>query len=297
MVNNQGVLYIATGEEYLHQAKLSAQTVRRHTDLPIAVVTDRSVENDCFDRVIVVDNPEDSFADKPKYIDRSPFDRTLYLDTDAFLIGNVSELLTMLENVDIATAIDPYEWELRVDQQRSFDDVPMSVPIYQTGVIAYKHTSRTKELFDTWYNIQENTDIKRDQASFRPALYRTELQFCSFSHQYNFLTKWPLHAVGEVKVLHDNSISDLEYLDTVAKRINDSSGIRMMYGFGNPYTIRNSGFDVYIPTSKVGNTISKTVSKILKFILKIKSVSILIYRSVQNHGVRITIKNILDYFN
>ncbi|MFB6187584.1 MAG: putative nucleotide-diphospho-sugar transferase, partial [Halobacteriaceae archaeon] len=178
---SQGILYIATGEEYIDQARQSAESVQQYMDVPIALVTDRPLETEIFDCIIEVDDPDHSFIDKPKYIDKTPFDKTIYLDTDISILDDISELFEMLNQCDIAVSVDPYEAELRLNQQKeftrdenqSFTDVPISVPIYQTGVIVFSDNDRTKALFERWLEIHQSNNIESDQTSFRPALYRS----------------------------------------------------------------------------------------------------------------------------
>ncbi|WP_147587306.1 hypothetical protein [Halorubrum lipolyticum] len=291
---SEGILYIATGEKYLDQAKLSAKTVNRHTELPIAVVSHRSVEDEVFDYTIVAEDPEDSFADKPKYITKSPFERTLYFDTDIFLIANITELLEMLDHADVATAIDPYEWEHRVAKHYSFSEVPESVPIFQTGVIAYKDTDQTRELFENWYDIHMDCAIERDQASFRPALYQTDVQYISFSHNYNFPVNWPIHAVGEVKILHSNYIKDLETLKTLSNRINGSSDIRSFYGSGDPSSIQGAGFTISVPTSTIGNAIAQSITVPVKYLIKLKRLGKFTLQSAKEEGIWTTTRKAIN---
>lgn len=282
MESESGVLYIATGEKYLKQAFVSAKTVKEHTNLPIAVVSDRPIEHKYFDHVIVADDPEGSFADKPKYICESPFKRTLYIDTDVFFLDDVTELLEMLDTAEIAAAVDPYEWELRYKPKHSFDNVPDSIPIFQTGVVAFKNTPTVDELFSEWNEIQENTSIERDQASFRIAIYRNNVQYISFSHHYNCPIGWPIHAVGDVKVLHSHQIKDLSHLKKIANRINESDDLRYLYGHAE-------GVSIYMPTSGVGNLLLKAISTPMKKVVQYRWLAESIIRSLKVDGVTTTI--------
>ena len=85
-----GILYVATGQQYLSEAFTSAQISRATTSLPIAICTDLDVDlkNSPFDFCFKHPCPKYSYRDKIPPLINPPFLRTLYLDTDAFVVQN-----------------------------------------------------------------------------------------------------------------------------------------------------------------------------------------------------------------
>jgi len=48
------ILYIATGEEYVDEAHISARSLKRYNDYPVEIITNRlqQVDEDIFDLII-----------------------------------------------------------------------------------------------------------------------------------------------------------------------------------------------------------------------------------------------------
>ncbi|GAA0656234.1 glycosyltransferase family protein [Salarchaeum japonicum] len=237
-----GLLYIATADEFLEDAREAAQSAKGVMDVPIGLVAHREVSDPVFDEVIIDDDPHDDFADKPRNLLKSPFDQTIYLDTDTYIIGDVSELFDLLDNFNIAAAVDPYEWELRYDREREFNGIPDSLPIYQTGVLAFDDSANTRAFLQKWYQIHQEQGFRRDQASFRRAIWEEKkLQLTALSPIYNCPVSWPIQVIGEVKVLHDGSPGDInnpEHAEVVGKRINHSNRVRVLI---------DRGFEIHTP--------------------------------------------------
>ncbi|MFB6187583.1 MAG: hypothetical protein ABEI86_12055, partial [Halobacteriaceae archaeon] len=81
-----------------------------------------------------------------------------------------------------------------------------------------------------------------------------------FPHNYNFLVGGPLHAVGKVKVSHGFYFEDTGLRDQVDKRINASEKLRLLFGVGEPESMRPTGLEIYVPTSATGNVIAKSAA-------------------------------------
>lgn len=103
-----GVIYAAYGNHYIARAISSATSLRKHSDCPIVLFTFKSDVSDrvteCFDSVVLLD--EDirnyKFLIKIMAMINSPFDRTIYLDSDTIIIDNFDELFSIyLDNFDI----------------------------------------------------------------------------------------------------------------------------------------------------------------------------------------------------
>ena len=64
----------------------SIESVRKHLDLPITLVTDLADVPDV-DQVVVVEWPgQPGYAVKPAFVPPLPYARTLYLDTDTVIL-------------------------------------------------------------------------------------------------------------------------------------------------------------------------------------------------------------------
>lgn len=65
-MQNQGIYYIATGDQFVAEAERSARSVRdAMPEVPIAIATDVEPEFDFeFDHVIEIEDPDYSFTDQ-----------------------------------------------------------------------------------------------------------------------------------------------------------------------------------------------------------------------------------------
>lgn len=285
----KGFLYIATGEDYIKEAIISAKNTKRHSNLPIALVSHRPVDSELFDEVIIDENPHYSFADKCRNLNKTPFDKTIFLDTDVYLLESISELFEILEEIDIATTIDPNEWGGRIHRDAHFDEVPEAVPIFQTGVILYSNNERVMDFISTWTKIHiENMDnMLTDQSSFRIAIYKSNINHLALSNLYNCLVKWPMQVTGEVKVIHggDLSISEIKRLSS---RMNATDSVRLFY------TPQNGR--IYSPISPISNRVLRKVDIILTITSKYKRRLVTVVRSIRYKGFRTTFNNIYERY-
>ena len=112
-----GVLYIATGASYLEEARRSAQSVKKHSPtLSIGVVTDQSIQPDAdFDMVLDVSANTVLEEHQERYLTQdtvpysrkilplfqSPFQKTIFLDSDTFVAAPLDELFTLLDHFDL----------------------------------------------------------------------------------------------------------------------------------------------------------------------------------------------------
>lgn len=192
-----GIIYISTGEKYTRQVVKSAEHNYQHTKYPMTLITDRKVSTDVFDDVIIINQPAGSFRDKVQYMRRTPYDYTLYLDSDCYLTRPVDHLFELLDSYDLAVAIDQDEWESRTSSH--FTDVPEAVPEFNTGVLLY--TKGADPLLGLWQNLFDDAHA-HDQLSFRAAVHRSDVNIMTLSNGYNCFITGPSQICGEVKLLH-----------------------------------------------------------------------------------------------
>lgn len=222
----RGIVYIATGSEFVREAARSAETARdAMPDVNVCLITDKSVSNSVFDAVIRVSDPEHGFVDQIKYMQYSPYERTLFLDTDIYVYEDVSELFTLLDRFDIAAAHDHdrQSWELK--------DVPESFPEYNSGVVVFRNNDTLKQFTERWaehYWQMANSPEAQNQPSFRRTLYESELRLATLPTEYNCMVRYPGHAIGTVKLFHGRLLNvetpgAPEYVDMeeTVKKLND----------------------------------------------------------------------------
>jgi hypothetical protein len=193
----RGFLYLAKGEEFVTEAITSARRVSEvMQECPITLVSDQHINAACFDRVIV-DQDGHSLADKPRALQQTPYERTVFLDTDIHMAASVSELFEML---------DEYELALRPnrDQAHVFDnseDVPWCFPEFNSGVVAYRDTPAVMEMLSDW-EARCRPEHGFDQYSLRKAIYDSSVCFAPIPTRYNCMYNYENVLHGSVKLYH-----------------------------------------------------------------------------------------------
>lgn len=235
-MTERGVFYIASGNQFVAEAEISAQSVREAMpDVPIAIATDVEPDFD-FDHVIPLENPDYNFTDQISNLHHSPFERTLYLDTDIYMGTNANELFDVLEQFDIAVAHN--------HDRSAFDvvGIPASFPEYNTGVVAYRNDEKIREFTKSWRSIYDDLydgDNPQNQPSFRKALYESDLRIATIPPEYNLMVRYPGHAIGKVKLFHGRML-DIDTpgagkfidIEEAAQKINSTTEHRVFTQLG-----------------------------------------------------------------
>jgi len=205
MDRSRGILYVATGESYGREVASSAASFKSTMpDVPIAVFTDDPASAsrlDCFDLVLDHVGSRYSYIDKARPLSATPFEATLFLDTDTFSLAPCHELFELLDHFDLAVAHAP----LRAHSHFP-SGCPASFPELNTGVIAYRRSGAFERLVDDWIAIFDaNPPGSDDQPAFREALLASRMRFAVLAPEYNLRTCFPYFLGGnaDVKIVHD----------------------------------------------------------------------------------------------
>ncbi|WP_394740065.1 hypothetical protein [Natronococcus roseus] len=200
----KGIFYIATGEEYTEEAAHSAKSVKSVLkNIPVAIATDQDEVHGIFDTKVKITDSNSDFSDQINNLSKSPFKKTIHLDTDIYADEPFEELFDVLTKFDIAAAHNHDRSTYEVT------GVPSSFPEYNTGVLAYINSKDFSNFLSTWnsrYKELLKEENKQNQPSFRKALYESDLRIATLPPEYNLMTRYPGHAVGSVKLFHGRLI-------------------------------------------------------------------------------------------
>lgn len=223
----EGILYIATGEKAFEEGQTSAKRLKqRGVEYPIVCMTDQTTEQSVFDHIIIINDPLYNNGDKNHNIHRSPFDKTLYLDTDVDVIDPkaLTDIFKMLEKFDVVGRVDTgRRFELYQPPERHIDsiDVPNSFPMINGGVFAFRKNEAVGKLFEKWTesfnSYKDKIENPQDQPALRDALYHSSVQFAPLPPEYNFRIPYPHFLVGDVKILHGRA----ENLEEISEKVNE----------------------------------------------------------------------------
>lgn len=100
----RGVFYIAFGEKYREEVRRSCESLKRVAPtLKVAVVSDRTWEGAFQPEVVLERPPILSLECKSRYMGESPFEQTLFLDTDTYVVRDPLPLFGLLRHYDFCT--------------------------------------------------------------------------------------------------------------------------------------------------------------------------------------------------
>jgi len=202
-----GALYVVQGDSFLREAAFSAASLKAvHPELPVAIYTDASSSiPEVFDIALQVTDIKTGFGAKIYALGHSPFEQTVFLDTDTYVCGDISALFTLLDRFDVGVAQDPF----RAVPYIKVKEVPESFPEPNTGVIAYRSSKQVADLLATWQELYEKQEYKgpgwHDQPTFRRALYLSEAKSVFLPPEYNARIIYPIFVANEVKIIHARS--------------------------------------------------------------------------------------------
>ncbi len=190
-MDSNGVLYIATGEKYVQAAMRSAQSVLKYCpDLSIHLFTDSSTHETHFKKsaapftsVGVIENPH--HRSKVDYMVHTPFERTLFLDTDTALHADIRPMFQTLERFDIAMTHAHHRSPSRLQHWRAA--LPDSFPEFNTGVILYRKTPAMLKCLGAWghHFAEAALDENNDQTTLRELLWLSDLRIATLPPEYN----------------------------------------------------------------------------------------------------------------
>ncbi|MDX2196680.1 MAG: hypothetical protein NW207_09705 [Cytophagales bacterium] len=212
---SKGFVYVATGKKFVNEAVISAHFLKKHhPNTPIAIISDAQVHDDIFAKTILIDKPSYNLRDKT-YLYLSPFEHTVFVDTDTYIAGDISELFVLLTHFDVAAH------QLFEGHEYHMPHIPHAFPEFNTGVIAFVNNNNFAKFCDNWRNIFDKylgaENWVNDQKSFREALYMSTLRHTVLPPEYNFRPLTTNFAIMPVKVFHGRNFGDMAFLE---KRMN-----------------------------------------------------------------------------
>lgn len=217
-----GILYMVTGERYLDEARRSAESASAvMPDVERAIATDATdADLAIFDQVIEYEFERQEIDGRSWLMNStippnlSPFDRTLYLDSDTYLAADVTEVFELLEDFDLAMCPSPKRTQVQA--------LPEPWYRFNCGVIAYRDTPNVRSFLDRWNEIYRRhlheRDDPIDQPSYAEALAETELRWFNLPRQYNVRVPRRGQLSREAKIIHGRHPAGLEQVAEVLNK-------------------------------------------------------------------------------
>lgn len=206
-MTSEGIIYYGTGEQYLQEAMKSAESVKEHNNIDITIFTDEpAVQYDCFDSVRRIDPGQFPFYDRITYFKQTPYEKTIYLDTDTVTIGDITPIFDMLDRFDILASLN--ETRNTASESHKYDtvelDVPEAFPEYQCGVLGFRDSSVVMDVFDDWQDrYREYRDkFVLDQPFFAEALFNNSVNIGTLPSEYNALLYLGGYFEQNIRIVH-----------------------------------------------------------------------------------------------
>jgi hypothetical protein len=214
-MTERGIIYAVYGADHREELIHSVESVKRQMpDVPITVFADARVEHELIDACLGFEQTLTPSENLIQALDRSPYERTIYLDSDVYATEPVDELFEMLERFDLGVVMDPL-------QAAGPDDDPQmtGVPWYNSGVICYRTSPKVSRFIDGWLEAFNQYDSNSDQPAFRRALVDSEIRYVTLPPAYNCLYgAFPGYLNGPVKLFHGR-----------LRETDGAKGLRMKY--------------------------------------------------------------------
>ncbi len=233
---SKGIIFIAIGENWRQEAILAASKVRQFMPgIPITVFTDHFFNSPVFDEVRVAQPGSNPLLTKTLWMSQSPYEQTLFLDTDILLCDNIDDIFMLLDRFDLAVPHAPYRLTgmgLSIPLPDFLtSDIPACFPGMNTGMILFNRSQKIQEFLNHWgeYHLKLCTISPKapNQPAFRTALYRSDLRFAIIPEEYHCRFIYPFKVCGKVKALHGRHPD----MDLVIGRINQKQLPRVGEGY------------------------------------------------------------------
>lgn len=209
----QGVLLFAYNNSeinYVKQAIYCAKRIKKHLNLPVALVSDNNVDNNIFDKVIITSKNEyqnlKRFNDglgsqkilqwnnysRSQCYNLTPFEETLVLDTDLMISNNNllqcfdidEDFLISSKSIDILAT-------RKIDSFKRISDT--SIDMYWATIFYFKKSELTSTLFKLIEHVQDNYEFYRLTYNISEKKFRNDYAFSIAIHMLSGFQKidWP----------------------------------------------------------------------------------------------------------
>lgn len=199
-----GFLLAADGPKYVNEALINARLLRKHSKFPIALAVSENnledIDRSLFDEVIFIENSKKKkFAFKILAMMQTPFEKTLYVDTDALVIQSVDHIFQALNRFEIGITIESTNHTVN---EKVF---PLKyhnvVPEWNSGILLYRKTENVLSLFRLWLKNLNDGIVKFNNSADMPYLREAFLSMPSIDY-FILPNSYNLHGLRSFQILY-----------------------------------------------------------------------------------------------
>ncbi len=192
-LSNTGALIFAYNNDtfdYIKIAEVAAHLVRKHLQIPVALVTDTQIVSAAFDKIIIEQQVGTNsrlfklptktvrvdWKNKGRWgaLELSPYERTLLIDAD-YLV-RTDYLKTVLDNsVEFACYKTAYDvmHKGKLDADRTLSTAGLDM-WWATVVVFDKHSEKAQLIFYLWQLVAENWEYYSKLYNFKASVFRND---------------------------------------------------------------------------------------------------------------------------
>ncbi len=211
---DRGVIYVASGGASLGEAQASLKTLRAtNPGLEAMLLTDEAPPDAGIWDKVEVDSALRGLRNRAKlHMDRAPWERCLFLDTDTRVCADLAEAFALLDRFDFAGEHG------HGGHHYEYPGLPSSFPEVNSGVLLWRRNGRTAALFEKWRQLYDADETRYDgrrwdQNSLRIAVWLSEVQFVNLPRAYNLMPYFPSALEGKLRIAHGRSMANPERLE------------------------------------------------------------------------------------
>jgi len=225
-MTKNAVVFLAWGDKYIQEVASCIRRSRHINCFDLILITDENTSlGECehsFSKIVRTPFKMTGFLRKTEMINHLPntYDSYLFLDSDTIVIEDISLGFRMAEKFDIAVSPAPH---YSLDYFWGFDRIMKLEKIdclgqlqYNTGVIFFKNSIRTHEIFNRWSELafKHQAIFTNDQPFFSLAMEQLNFNPYTLSISYNY-RGFGDNISGIVRIWHSHgelppSINDFE---------------------------------------------------------------------------------------
>lgn len=178
-----GFVLAASGRKYATAAEAAARSLRQsNPGFAVDLFTDEAVDETLFSQVHRLERSW--FRPKFEALIHSRFDRTIYLDVDLVVLGDLSDVFAILDRFDIA-ATQATNRNQGFAMQSWRIPIPNAFPQINGGMIGVRKGPETDAFLRDCQRAMIDHDLKRDQPVFRELLFESALRLATLPPEYN----------------------------------------------------------------------------------------------------------------
>ncbi|TRZ44987.1 hypothetical protein [Robertkochia solimangrovi] len=236
-MQNKGVIYTASGKKYVKEAIHSAKSIKKYNkDLKVTLFTcDQDVKSKYFDNVIVQPNNKHPQKYKIENMVNSPYDHTLYIDSDTEITASIAELFDFLLIYDMGLTNRVY---CNFDNPKKIIFIDyIDKECYNGGFLLFNKTKETTEFLSQWSKIMnrnKDDEIRPgsptgDQIPLNNLIFKENLleslgiKYVILPNKIYNARPWcwkPMKEAGEfqnIKILHNKGLNVSLYTKVIRK--------------------------------------------------------------------------------